>query len=131
MVDDRGDPMLVEDLGGAMETRLNLREEKPDDEEPSLPFEVISEAPSDHYFKQRGDQDAGNAKKLHKIILKEWKILQKNLPAGVSVMAYEDRMDLMRAVIVGSPGTPYHYGLFAFDIFLPERYPEVPPEVYY
>ena len=131
VVDDRGDPMLVEDLGGAMETRLNLREEKPDDEEPSLPFEVISEAPSDHYFKQRGDQDAGNAKKLHKIILKEWKILQKNLPAGVSVMAYEDRMDLMRAVIVGSPGTPYHYGLFAFDIFLPERYPEVPPEVYY
>ena len=64
VVDDRGDPMLVEDLGGAMETRLNLREEKLDDEEPSLPFEVISEAPSDHYFKQRGDQDAGNAKKL-------------------------------------------------------------------
>ena len=41
----------------------------------------------------KGEIRMGNAKKLHRSF-NEWKILQKNLLAGVSVMAYEDRMDL-------------------------------------
>lgn len=36
-------------------------------------------------------------------------------------------MDLIRAAIVGAPGTPYHDGLFIFDIFLPLDYPHEPP----
>lgn len=36
-------------------------------------------------------------------------------------------MDLMRAVIIGAQGTPYHDGLFFFDIFFPNRYPDIPP----
>lgn len=36
-------------------------------------------------------------------------------------------MDLLQAVIVGAPGTPYHDGLFFFDIFLPPEYPHEPP----
>ncbi|CAN0921736.1 Probable ubiquitin-conjugating enzyme E2 25 [Linum grandiflorum] len=36
-------------------------------------------------------------------------------------------MDLMTAVIVGADGTPYHDGLFFFDIFFPDCYPNVPP----
>ena len=36
-------------------------------------------------------------------------------------------MDLLRAAIVGSNGTPYHDGLFFFDIFLPPEYPQEPP----
>lgn len=36
-------------------------------------------------------------------------------------------MDLMRAVIVGAEGTPYHDGLFFFDIHFPDTYPSVPP----
>lgn len=36
-------------------------------------------------------------------------------------------MDLLRAVIVGAPGTPYHDGLFFFDIYLPPEYPHEPP----
>lgn len=36
-------------------------------------------------------------------------------------------MDLVRAAIVGAPGTPYHDGLFFFDILLPPDYPHVPP----
>jgi ubiquitin-protein ligase len=36
-------------------------------------------------------------------------------------------MDLLRAVIVGASGTPYHDGLFFFDIHLPADYPTVPP----
>lgn len=40
---------------------------------------------------------------------------------------YEDRMDLLRAVIVGAYGTPYQDGLFFFDFHLPPEYPQVPP----
>ena len=36
-------------------------------------------------------------------------------------------MDLLRAVIVGAEGTPYHDGLFFFDVFFPCGYPNVPP----
>lgn len=36
-------------------------------------------------------------------------------------------MDLVRAVIVGVPGTPYQDGLFFFDFLLPYDYPQVPP----
>lgn len=36
-------------------------------------------------------------------------------------------MDLLRAVIIGAEGTPYHNGLFFFDVFFPSNYPYVPP----
>ncbi|KAL0301175.1 UNVERIFIED_CONTAM: putative ubiquitin-conjugating enzyme E2 26 [Sesamum calycinum] len=40
-------------------------------------------------------------------------------------------MDLLRAVIIGAEGTPYHDGLFFFDVFFPSSYPNVPPHVHY
>ncbi|KAK2369480.1 putative ubiquitin-conjugating enzyme E2 [Trifolium repens] len=36
-------------------------------------------------------------------------------------------MDLMRVVIIGAEGTPYHDGLFFFDVLFPSDYPNVPP----
>lgn len=36
-------------------------------------------------------------------------------------------MDLLRVAIVGALGTPYHDGLFFFDIQFPPDYPHVPP----
>lgn len=36
-------------------------------------------------------------------------------------------MDLLRAAIIGPSGTPYHDGLFFFDILLPPQYPHEPP----
>lgn len=45
--------------------------------------------------------------------------------------AFEDRMDLLRAAMVGAAGSPYHDGLFLFDLHLPATYPAAPPEVYY
>lgn len=45
----------------------------------------------------------------------------------IYVHAFEERMDLMRAAIVGAPGTPYHDGLFFFDICFPLEYPNEPP----
>lgn len=45
----------------------------------------------------------------------------------IYVRVYESRMDLLRAVIVGAEGTPYHDGLFFFDVYFPSNYPSVPP----
>jgi ubiquitin-conjugating enzyme E2 O len=40
-------------------------------------------------------------------------------------------MDLLRVVMVGASGTPYHHGLFFFDLQIPSSYPTEPPQVYY
>ncbi|KAF3774622.1 putative ubiquitin-conjugating enzyme E2 39 [Nymphaea thermarum] len=66
-------------------------------------------------------------KEWTKQVQHEWSILEKDLPDTVYVRAYEERMDLLRAVIVGAAGTPYHDGLFFFDICLPQEYPHTPP----
>jgi len=36
-------------------------------------------------------------------------------------------MELLRAVIAGPAGTPYHDGLFVFDCIFPPTYPDAPP----
>ncbi|WVZ69289.1 hypothetical protein U9M48_018100 [Paspalum notatum var. saurae] len=66
-----------------------------------------------------------------KRIQHEWKVLETDLPDTIYVRVYEDRMDLLRAVIVGPAGTPYHDGLFFFDIYFPSQYPIKPPLVNY
>ncbi|OVA12371.1 Ubiquitin-conjugating enzyme [Macleaya cordata] len=61
--------------------------------------------------------------------MQEWKILEKNLPDSIYVRVYEGRIDLLRAVIIGASGTPYHDGLFFFfDIQFPSHYPNKPPK---
>ncbi|KAE8780248.1 putative ubiquitin-conjugating enzyme E2 24 [Hordeum vulgare] len=45
---------------------------------------------------------------------------------SIYVRVYEDRNDLLRAAIVGPSGTPYHDGLFFFDVRFPPEYPRCP-----
>ncbi|KAH0936205.1 hypothetical protein HID58_013322 [Brassica napus] len=90
----------------------------------------ISQESLDHHYVSEEEQKIKEkvwVKKVHG----DWKILQDNLPDGIFVRVYEDRMDLLRAVIVGSYGTPYQDGLFLFDVFLPPKYPSEPPVVFY
>ncbi|KAJ6292541.1 hypothetical protein OIU78_024675 [Salix suchowensis] len=96
-------------------------------------FDMVADC-SDHHFLD----GAGNVSALSQVkrgwlrkVQQEWSILQNNLPESIYVRVYEDRMDLLRAVIVGSNGTPYHDGLFFFDILLPPGYPHEPPLVHY
>lgn len=49
----------------------------------------------------------------------------------IYLWAFEDRMDLLRVAMVGASGTPYHDGLFFFDLQLPPSYPAAPPQVNY
>ncbi|XP_050219038.1 putative ubiquitin-conjugating enzyme E2 38 [Mercurialis annua] len=92
-----------------------------------LKFDVVSDA-SDHYFFKSFNNISN---KVHKKIMQEWKILEKDLPDSIYVRVYENRIDLLRAVIIGAAGTPYHDGLYFFDIAFPFDYPLKPPLLYY
>ncbi|KAE9457644.1 hypothetical protein C3L33_10443, partial [Rhododendron williamsianum] len=86
---------------------------------------------SDHHFNGMGFSGQQPPKTWTKRIQDEWKILEKDLPDTIYVRVYETRVDLLRAVIVGPAGTPYHDGLFVFDVLFPPTYPDIPPMVYY
>ncbi|KAM0898735.1 hypothetical protein ACQ4PT_021748 [Festuca glaucescens] len=93
-------------------------------------FDILH-SPPDHHYIDIADEGTSRGKRWSKTVQKEWKILEKNLPETIYVRAFEDRMDLLRAVMVGASGTPYQDGLFFFDLQLPPSYPAVPPQVYY
>ncbi|KAL5230950.1 hypothetical protein ABZP36_029726 [Zizania latifolia] len=84
---------------------------------------------SDHHY---ADKPVGKTgKEWTKRIQHDWKLLEKDLPASIYVRVSENRMDLLRAVIIGPQGTPYHDGLFFFDAQFTSTYPATPPVVYY
>ncbi|KAK4401381.1 putative ubiquitin-conjugating enzyme E2 23 [Sesamum angolense] len=124
------------DLLEGVETVCNLRPPESDGSPPCdefistfKGFDIVRD-PTDHYFLSALGQNNAPRKWLKKV-QRDWDILQNNLPEGIYVRVYEDRMDLLRAVIVGAYGTPYQDGLFFFDFLLPPEYPDVPPSVYY
>lgn len=84
---------------------------------------------SDHYYAKNSHGEPNRA--WSKRVQHDWKLLEKDLPAYIFVRVAEDRMDLLRAAIIGPKGTPYHDGLFFFDIHIPSAYPCAPPLVYY
>ncbi|KAE8125819.1 hypothetical protein FH972_020590 [Carpinus fangiana] len=93
-------------------------------------FDTIEDH-SDHHYTGYSSSMKQPSKNWAKKIQEEWKILEKDLPDTIFVRVYETRMDLLRAVIIGAEGTPYHDGLFFFDVSFPSSYPNVPPHVYY
>ncbi|XP_026378497.1 probable ubiquitin-conjugating enzyme E2 25 [Papaver somniferum] len=99
-------------------------------------FDIISinefNSISDHHYVSRSLSPSST-----EAIMEEWRILEKDLPDSIFVRVYKGRVDLLRAVIIGPSGTPYHDGLFFFDIQVPSNYPALleyvlasPPKVF-
>ncbi|MCL7033647.1 hypothetical protein MKW94_023671 [Papaver nudicaule] len=87
---------------------------------------------SDHFYKTKSVTKTKQASsKWTKTIQQDWRLLEKDLPDTIFVRVYEGRLDLLRAVIGGAAGTPYHDGLFFFDVHYPSNYPDTPPLVHY
>lgn len=126
----------AQELIEAAEALYHLRTEESNapacstDDTSSFKHFDISKDPLDHYFLSAYGQN-NNGRRWFKKVQQDWSILQNNLPDTIYVRVYEDRMDLLRAVIVGAYGTPYQDGLFFFDFHLPPEYPDVPPSAYY
>ncbi|KAJ1130238.1 hypothetical protein NDU88_008594 [Pleurodeles waltl] len=89
-------------------------------------FSVLESAPDTHAFKKMEFQPP-EAKKFFSTVRKEMALLATSLPDGIMVKTFEDRMDLLSALIKGPTRTPYEDCLFLFDIQLPNIYPAVPP----
>ncbi|XP_063708470.1 (E3-independent) E2 ubiquitin-conjugating enzyme UBE2O-like [Culicoides brevitarsis] len=64
-------------------------------------------------------------------ISKEHKLLENDLPPGIFVKTFENRLDLISALIEGPIDTPYEGCLFMFDIQLHKEHPKKPPKVHY
>ncbi|CAI9771104.1 unnamed protein product [Fraxinus pennsylvanica] len=95
-------------------------------------FNVVPEASDHHYRMSKQSKSLSKVDSFaYRKIMKEWRSLERDLPESIYVQVYETRIDLLRAVIIGAEGTPYHNGLFFFDICLPSDYPFRPPKVYY
>jgi len=73
-----------------------------------------------------------NAEKFMRLVM-EINTLSTSLPickeSSIFVRTDEERLDVIKALIIGPQDTPYAGGCFEFDIFLPDRYPQVPPQV--
>jgi ubiquitin-conjugating enzyme E2 O len=113
----------------AAEALCSLKPEDGNDNSFFKKFDITKD-PYDHFYLDSTGQNISGRKWLKKV-QRDWNILQNNLPDGIYVRVYEDRMDLVRSVIVGAYGTPYQDGLFFFDFHLPPQYPDDPPSAYY
>ncbi|XP_054464490.1 ubiquitin-conjugating enzyme E2 T [Anoplopoma fimbria] len=60
---------------------------------------------------------------------RELQMLSTEPPPGITCWQTEERIDELRAQIVGGTGTPYEGGLFSLEINVPERYPFEPPKM--
>ncbi|XP_029975345.1 ubiquitin-conjugating enzyme E2 T [Salarias fasciatus] len=60
---------------------------------------------------------------------RELQMLSTEPPPGITCWQTEERIDDLRAQIVGGSGTPYEGGLFSLEVKIPERYPFEPPKI--
>ncbi|KAJ2572432.1 OPT super [Coemansia sp. RSA 1813] len=62
-------------------------------------------------------------------LMKEFRMLQKELPQGIICTPRHERLDSYEASIEGPPSTPYENGRFLIDVSLSSRYPIEPPSL--
>jgi baculoviral IAP repeat-containing protein 6 len=89
---------------------------------------------SHHHFSKSSKSPAHNSRQIRNLF-KELTSYKTTLPveygSSIFVRAVENRLDTLRAVILGPDDTPYANGVFVFDIFLPYNYPLVAPMVHF
>lgn len=119
---------------GSSSSKAASKEEEMDDVLRKLiyfkQFDTVPDC-SDHHYLDMKSSCQQPSKSWAKKIQDEWKILEQNLPETIYVRVFENRLDLLRAIIIGPQGTPYHDGLFVFDAVFPASYPNEPPIVHY
>ncbi|KAF9806533.1 hypothetical protein SFRURICE_001328 [Spodoptera frugiperda] len=93
-------------------------------------FCILESAPAAHRFRLSMLQPS-EPRTFYSAVKREIKLLKSDLPPGVWVRGYEDRIDLLSVMIAGPTKTPYEGGLFVFDVQLGGEYPRAPPLCHY
>lgn len=57
--------------------------------------------------------------------------MQSSLPEGVFVRTWEDRLDILRVLIIGPRETPYELAPFLIDFYFGGDFPMKPPKAYF
>ncbi|XP_013199731.1 (E3-independent) E2 ubiquitin-conjugating enzyme isoform X2 [Amyelois transitella] len=114
--------------------------ETADEPEPEVPggteqeggegFYMLDSAPADHSFRLSMLQPS-DPRSFYSAVKREIKLLKSDLPPGVWVRGFMDRIDLLSVMIAGPANTPYEGGLFVFDVQLGGEYPRAPPLCHY
>ncbi|CAH7206249.1 ubiquitin-conjugating enzyme E2 T [Phodopus roborovskii] len=60
---------------------------------------------------------------------KELHMLAIDPPPGITCWQEKDRVDDLRAQILGGANTPYEKGVFTLEVVVPARYPFEPPQI--
>lgn len=97
---------------------------------PSMPsqLEVLAGTPTDHHFHNSPCRLTGP---VIRRIMRENEIMQRSLPDGVFVRAWDSRLDLLRVLIVGPHDTPYEFAPFVVDLQFGPNFPTSPPDIFF
>lgn len=116
-----------EDISPMENTEQDITENVPKN---SSLFEMLEEVCPDHKFLHTPFTPVdGNV--FNCAMHSERTMMQKDLPEGIHVKFYENRLDLCTACIEGPTGTPYEACLFFFDVQVSRNYPHDAPKVKY
>jgi baculoviral IAP repeat-containing protein 6 len=65
--------------------------------------------------------------------MKQYEVISKSLPitseSAIFFRRDTENVGLFKFAIIPNEDTPYKFGVFVFDAFLPENYPDIPPVV--
>jgi ubiquitin-protein ligase len=92
-------------------------------------FDFVERLQFHAFAKKPKGTDSSRSKALVRELLTYKTALPVEYGSSILVRAVESRMDLLRVLIFGPESTPYANGCFLFDVYLPARYPDQPPEV--
>ena len=126
-----GDVTLSIDITSASPRRAAAREEaaeEAEDEAEDGAFELVPDI-IDHKFLGSDLHPGGAAlAKAQRVLQKQF---AKDPEPGIYIRWCEQRSDLLRVLVAGPANTPYHGGLFVFDLQLPPNFPDVPPRCHF
>ena len=92
-------------------------------------FEMLeSDSYETHHF---ADKTPSLSASLLRRIRKEHRIFEDNLPEGIWIRTWDERLDLLRVLILGPRGTPYELAPFMLDFRLENDFPNSPPQVFF
>ena len=98
----------------------------------SLTYEYV--AKNKHYYiKEIKENVTFNFPNAAKYIMNQYRIIDSSLPltnkSAIFFCRDTDNISAFKFLIIPNQDTPYRFGCFVFDVFLPKEFPNVPPIV--